>query len=174
MAASSALTAETISAIDAGASFEMVTLSSTSSAVMGESMAETTFVASETMGSIGGGIAESAEMTAGEMANSMEASATANAALGQSVSSLSEFDESAIELSEFSPGSTTIQRQPFASTPFVGRQPPALASSVSSNFSNSLLSVLDELEEDEFEESFSQIPRTLSRTSRRTLNESTL
>ena len=123
MAASSALTAETISAIDAGASFEMVTLSSTSSAVMGESMAETTFAASETMGSIGGGIAESAEMTAGEMATSMEASATANAALGQSVANLSEFEGSAfeaIEMSEFSPGS--VQPQPFASTPFVGGQ----------------------------------------------------
>ena len=167
MAASSALTAETIGAMGEGTALEMVTLSSSTS-TMGESMAETTFIASETMGSVGGGIAESAEMTAGQISNSMDASSIANASLGQSVSNLSEFEGSAFEMSEFSP--RIVGRQPpFTSTPF-GVPAPSSAS----DLSNSLLSILDELEEDEFEESFSQTPRTLSQTRRRTLNESTL
>ena len=87
MAASSALTAETIGAMEEGTALEMVTLSSSST--MGESMTETTFSASETMGSVGGGIAESAEMTAEQISNSMDASSIANASLGQSVSDLS-------------------------------------------------------------------------------------
>ena len=170
MAASSALTAETIGAMEEGTALEMVTLSSSSS-TMGESMAETTFIASETMGSVGGGIAESAEMTAEQISNSMDASSIANASLGQSVSVLSEFEGSAFEMSEFSP--RIVGRQPpFTSTPFGVRPAPSLASS---DLSNSLMSILDELEEDEFEESFSQTPRTLSQTRRRrTLNESTL
>ena len=168
MAASSALTAETIGAMEEGTALEMVTLSSSTS-TMGESMAETTFITSETMGSVGGGIAESAEMTAGQISSSMDASSIANASLGQSVSDLSEFEGTAFEMSEFSP--RIVGRQPpFTSTPF-GVPPPSLASS---DMSNSLLSILDELEEDEFEESFSQTPRTLSQTTRRTLNESTL
>ena len=73
-------------------------------------------------------------------------------------------------MSEFSP--RIVGRQPpYTSTPFGVRPPPSLASS---DLSYSLMSILDELEEDEFEESFSQTPRTLSQTRRRTLNDSTL
>ena len=142
MAASSALTAETICAVEEGTALEMVTMSTTSS-TMGESMAEITFSASETMGSVGGGIAESAEMTSEEMATSMETSATANAALGQSVSNLSEFEGSAfeaIEMTEFSPQS--VPRQTFTSTPFID------SAGVAPSFDMSLE------EENEFEELF--------------------
>ena len=52
MFGSAVTAADTIGAMEEGTAIEMVTLPSTSS-TMGESMAETTFSASETMGSVG-------------------------------------------------------------------------------------------------------------------------
>ena len=86
MAANIASTSAEIASIEsAGTTMEMVTFAGGETSVMGEGIADTTFAATESMGELGGGIAESAEMTAGEMANSMEAANTANSAIGQSL-----------------------------------------------------------------------------------------
>ena len=177
MAANIASTSAEIASIEsAGTTMEMVTFAGgeTSVMAMGEGIADTTFAATESMGELGGGIAESAEMTAGEMANSMEAANTANSAIGQSLTESTVGEE--IELQEFGSSvirGTTSGEGVISSTPFT--EIPA-----SSSWFGDMSEIANVEDEDLFgpgpeeDDLFGSVPRTLFNTTSRTINKSLL